>query len=132
VTTWALRIAQSALRSEIEELTKRSHGLHFDARAATAEQIESTFMPQLAVKIREAAPSPWSLIFNLLGALDERRMSLKVDPISVNLAEIFKESERILEEIGGDMEAEDSQGIHGADDETDARVEEDMPHQKRP
>lgn len=55
VTQWALQTAQSMLRSEIEELTTRSHGLHFDAKAATAEQIESMFMPRLAAKMRQVA-----------------------------------------------------------------------------
>lgn len=57
VTQWALQTAQSVLWSEIEKLTTRSHGLHFDAKVATAEQIESMFMPRLAAKMRQVAPS---------------------------------------------------------------------------
>ncbi|KAH9038083.1 hypothetical protein EDB85DRAFT_1888141 [Lactarius pseudohatsudake] len=131
VTTWALQIVQSALWSEVEKLTKIVHGLHFDARAATTEQIELSFMPQLADKMCQVAPSLWSLVFSLLGALDERRLSLTVDPISMNLAEIFKESERVLEEIGGDMEVEGGQGEDGDDNDSDPcsdlESEEDMP-----
>jgi len=59
VTAWALQVAQSVLRSDIEEITKKTYGLRFDARAATAEQIESAFMPQLADKIRRVAPTLW-------------------------------------------------------------------------
>ncbi|KAH9019643.1 hypothetical protein EDB85DRAFT_1838807, partial [Lactarius pseudohatsudake] len=53
VAAWALQIAQSTLRSDIEELAKKLHGLHFDAMAATAEQIKSAFMPRLADKMRQ-------------------------------------------------------------------------------
>lgn len=128
VTQWALQTTRSVLRSEIEELTKRAHGLHFDARAATAEQIESTFMPQLAATMRQIAPSFWCMIFDLLGGLDERRMSLAVDPIGMNLADLFEESESVLEEIGGDMEPEDDRGY---DNGADLSREDNLPHQKR-
>jgi hypothetical protein len=131
VTQWALQTTRSALRSEIEELTKRAHGLHFDAWTATAEQIESTFMPRLAVTMRQVAPSFWSLIFDLLGALDDRRKSLTVDPFSMNLAEVFEESERVLEEIGGDMEADDDRGERADNNDADLGREDDLPHQKR-
>jgi len=130
VTTWALQIAQSALRSDVEEMTKKIHGLHFDARVAMAEQIESTFMPRLADKMRQVAPCLWSLVFNLLGALDERRSSLTVDPVSMNLAKIFEDSERNLGEIGGDMDVEDGEGERDGN-ESDPEPEEDMPHRKR-
>ncbi|KAH9020998.1 hypothetical protein EDB85DRAFT_1872114 [Lactarius pseudohatsudake] len=84
VAAWALQIAQSTLRSNIEELAKKLHGLHFDAMAATAEQIESAFMPRLADKMRRVAPSLWSLVFTLLGATDGQRSSLTVDPVSTH------------------------------------------------
>ncbi|KAH8976431.1 hypothetical protein EDB92DRAFT_1811877 [Lactarius akahatsu] len=114
VTTWALQIAQSALRSDVEEMTKKMHGLHFDARAAMAEQIEST------------------LVFSLLRATDERRSSLTVDPVTMDLAEIFDESERNLGEIGGDMDGEDGQGEHSDSSESDSEPEEeDVPPRKR-
>jgi hypothetical protein len=107
VTAWALQVAQSALRSDIEEITKKTHGLCFDARAATAEQIESTFMLQLADKMHQVAPSLWVLVFNLLSALDQQRLLLAVDPVTMDLAEIFEETEQDLGEIGGEDAGED-------------------------
>ncbi|KAI9432901.1 hypothetical protein BJY52DRAFT_1198891 [Lactarius psammicola] len=92
-------------------------------------------MPRLADRIRQVAPSLWSLVFNLLGALDERRLSLDVDPVNMNLADIFEESERNLGEIGGDMDVEDGQGERGdgieSDPEPGEQAEEDMPQRKR-
>ena len=131
VTQWALQTTQLVLWSEIEEPTKRSHGLHFDVKVVTAEQIELMFMPRLAAKMRQVAPSFWSLIFKLLGALDDRHMSLTVDPISMNLAEMFEESEHVLEEISGDMETEDGPDKCRNNNEADLGPEEDLPHQKR-
>lgn len=68
------------------------------------------------------------MIFDLLGGLDERRMSLAVDPIGMNLADLFEESESVLEEIGGDMEPEDDRGY---DNGADLSREDNLPHQKR-
>ncbi|KAH8980615.1 hypothetical protein EDB92DRAFT_1820506 [Lactarius akahatsu] len=132
VTTWALQIAQSVLRSDVEEMTKKMHGLHFDARVAMAEQIELTFMPRLADNMHRLAPSLWSLVFSLLGATDEQCSSLTVDPVTMDLAEIFDESKRNLGEIGGDMDGEDGQGEHSDSSESGSEPEEeDVPPQKR-
>ncbi|KAH8979609.1 hypothetical protein EDB92DRAFT_1806329 [Lactarius akahatsu] len=132
VTTWALQITQSVLRSNVEEMTKKMHSLHFDARAAMAEQIELTFMPCLADNMRRLAPSLWSLVFSLLGATDKQRSSLTVDPVTMDLAEIFNESKQNLGEIGGDMDGEDGQGEHSDSSELDSEPEEeDMPPRKR-
>ena len=60
-------------------------------------------MPQLAEKMRRVAPSMWRLVFTLVGALDERRSCLAVDPMDVNLSEVFKESEQSLGDLGGNM-----------------------------
>ena len=89
VSSWASRVTQSKLRSEIEDMTKKKHGLHFSASTVTAEQIELTFMPMLAGKMRLLAPSLWGLVFTLLGALDQRRLSDVVEPLDINLAELF-------------------------------------------
>lgn len=58
-------------------------------------------------------------------------MSLAVDPISMNLAEIFEESEHVLEEIGGDIETEDGPDKCRNSNGADLGPEEDSPHQKR-
>lgn len=63
-------------------------------------------------------------MFSLLRALDERCLSLTVDPISMNLAEIFEEYEQ-LGEIRGDMEAGDSDGEYR--DGSDSEPEEERP-----
>ncbi|KAI9455462.1 hypothetical protein BJY52DRAFT_1094926, partial [Lactarius psammicola] len=62
VSTWAHHVTKSRLRSEVEEMTKKKHGLHFSASVATAEQIELTFMPRLAGKMRLLAPTLWGLV----------------------------------------------------------------------
>ncbi|KAH9173865.1 hypothetical protein EDB89DRAFT_1905024 [Lactarius sanguifluus] len=113
-------------------MTKKMHGLHFDARAAIAEQIKSMFMPHLADNMCRLAPSLWSLVFSLLGATDEWCSSLTVDPVTMDLAEIFDKSERNLGEIGGDMDVEDGQGECSDSSELDSEPEEeDMRPQKR-
>jgi hypothetical protein len=106
VSTWALQVTQSKLRSEVEEMTKKKHGLHFSASTATSEQIELTFMPQLAGKLRLLAPSLWGLVFTMLGPLDERRSSVAVDPAGVNLSELFDASVQELGDLGGDADVE--------------------------
>ena len=108
VSAWAISVTQSTLRSEIEEMTKKKHSLRFSATTATTEQIELTFMPQLAAKIRLLAPSLWGLVFALLGALDDRRMSDVIDPLTVDLSELFAASEEVTGDLGGDEEAEDN------------------------
>ncbi|KAI9430633.1 hypothetical protein H4582DRAFT_1781976, partial [Lactarius indigo] len=57
VSAWALQNTHLVLRREAEELTNKDHGLRFHANAATVEQVESTFTPQLAGKIRHVAPT---------------------------------------------------------------------------
>ncbi|KAI9457458.1 hypothetical protein BJY52DRAFT_1120394 [Lactarius psammicola] len=57
VTSWALQTTQSVIRAKVEELSKKEYGLRFHASTATVEQIESSFMPLLAGKIRQFAPS---------------------------------------------------------------------------
>ncbi|KAH9013927.1 hypothetical protein EDB85DRAFT_1876703 [Lactarius pseudohatsudake] len=57
VSAWALQNTQLVLRREAEELTKKDHGLRFHTNTATVEQVESTFMPQLAGKIWHVAPT---------------------------------------------------------------------------
>ncbi|KAI9432877.1 hypothetical protein BJY52DRAFT_1207806 [Lactarius psammicola] len=83
-------------------MIKKRHGLHFSANAATAEQIELTFMPQLAEKMHLLAPTLWGLVFTMLGGLDERRSPVVVDPASVNLSELFEVSEQVLGDLGED------------------------------
>ena len=103
ISSWAIQNTQIVLRTEAQELTRKEHGLHFRAKAATTEQVEASFMPQLAEKMRRVAPSMWRLVFTLVGALDERRPCLAVDPMDVNLSEVFKESEQSLGDLGGNM-----------------------------
>ena len=116
VSMWAIRITHSTLRSEIEEMTKKKHDLRFNASTATAEQIELTFMPRLAGKMRLLAPNLWGLVFTMLGALDERRVSGVVDPLAVDLAELFNASED-LGDLGEDEEAEEDPAGDGGDPE---------------
>ncbi|KAG1852173.1 hypothetical protein F4604DRAFT_1550365, partial [Suillus subluteus] len=48
VTQWAITIVHDMLRTEVTNLSLEKHGLHFKATSATAEQLESAFMHQLA------------------------------------------------------------------------------------
>ncbi|KAI9436160.1 hypothetical protein H4582DRAFT_1763850, partial [Lactarius indigo] len=100
VSAWALQNTHLVLRREAEELTNKDHGLRFHANAATVEQVESTFTPQLAGKIRHVAPTLWAFIFTLLGTLDKRDPCHIVDPMAVDLHGVFDESERNLGELG--------------------------------
>jgi hypothetical protein len=108
LSSWALQTTLSVLRTEAEELTKKEHGLHFRAKTVTAEQVEVSFMPWLVEKMQSIAPSIWRLVFTLVGALDERHSCLVVDPVDVNLSEVFKESEEILGDLGGDIPANET------------------------
>lgn len=76
-------------------MTKKKHRPHFNTSIVMADQIELTFMPQLAGKMCLLAPSLWGLIFMLLGALDQQRLSDVVEPLEINFAELFEASEDI-------------------------------------
>jgi hypothetical protein len=82
-------------------------------------------MPQLAEKIWHLAPSIWRFVFNLVGALDERHLCLAVDPMDVNLSEVFKESERGLGDLGGNMPASKTQEEGDEDNEDKDRDEDE-------
>jgi hypothetical protein len=69
ITSWTLVNTQSVLRAKVKELSKKENGLHFHTGATTGEQVESSFMPQLAGKIWQFAPSLWRLVYILLGGL---------------------------------------------------------------
>jgi hypothetical protein len=128
VSTWALWITQSTLHSEVEEMTKKKHSLRFNASTVTAEQIELTFMPQLAGKMHLLAPNLWGLVFTMLGALNERRLSDMVDPLAVDLTELFEAAEQ-LGDLGGDEEAEE--GPVRDDGKPEAQPEDDRRPRKR-
>ncbi|KAH8987066.1 hypothetical protein EDB86DRAFT_2774872, partial [Lactarius hatsudake] len=102
VSAWALQNTQLVLRSEAKELTKKDHSLRFHANTATMEQVESSFMPHLAGKIRHVAPTLWAFVFTLLGTLDKRDPCRTVDPMGINLTKVFDKSERDLGELGED------------------------------
>ena len=136
ISSWAIQNTQMVLRTEAQELTRKEHGLHFRAKAATTEQVEASFMPQLAEKMRRVAPSMWRLVFTLVWALDERRSCLAVDPMDVNLLEVFKESEKSLGDLGGNMmpageNREEAEEDDEEDEEEEGEGEGDRPR-KRP
>jgi hypothetical protein len=110
ITSWTLVNTQSVLQAKVKELSKKENRLHFHAGAATGEQVESSFMPQLAGKIRQFAPSLWRLVYALLGGLDEQRPYLEDDPIDIDLLEVFEESERNLRDLGMDTRANETHG----------------------
>ncbi|KAH9058007.1 hypothetical protein EDB83DRAFT_2173942, partial [Lactarius deliciosus] len=102
VSAWAFQNTQLVLRREAEELTKKDHGLQFYASAATMEQVESIFMPQLAGKIWHIASTLWAFMFALLGMLDKQDPCCTVDPMTIDLSKVFDKSERNLGELGKD------------------------------
>ncbi|KAH9174499.1 hypothetical protein EDB89DRAFT_1848802, partial [Lactarius sanguifluus] len=129
VSAWALQNTQLVLRRETEELTKKDHGLRFHASAATVEQVESSFMPHLAGKIRHVAPTLWAFVFTLLGTLDKRDPCRAVDPMDINLSEVFDESERNLGELGEDTPAGETEGDDGTDSDSD--LEDNLRHRRK-
>ncbi|KAF8257522.1 hypothetical protein EI94DRAFT_1629737, partial [Lactarius quietus] len=127
VSAWALQITQSTLHPEVEEMTKKKNGLHFNACTVTSEQIELAFMPRLAGNMRFLAPNLWGLVFNLLGPLDDQHVSGMVDPLGVNLAKLFDASED-LGDLGEDEEVEE--GPIGDDNGPGAQPEDERRPQK--
>ncbi|KAI9436671.1 hypothetical protein H4582DRAFT_2058591 [Lactarius indigo] len=119
----AVNVTQSMLRSEVEEMTKKKNGLHFSASTVTVEQIELTFMPQLAGKLRLLAPSLWGVVFTLLGALDECRSSVMVNPSNLNLSELFQISEQLLGDLGEDDAADEN--IDAVGDDSDSGIQQE-------
>ncbi|KAH9023951.1 hypothetical protein EDB85DRAFT_1894530 [Lactarius pseudohatsudake] len=93
------------------------------------EQVESTFMPQLAGKIRHIAPTLWAFIFTLLGTLDKRDPCCAVDPMGINLSEVFDESERNLGELGEDTPASETKGDDGTD--SGSNLEDNLRHSQK-
>ena len=130
ITSWALANTQSTLRAEVKELSKKENGLHFHACAATGEQVESSFMPQLAGKIRCFAPSLWRTVYTLLGGLDDRRPYLEADPIDIDLLEVFEESERNLGDLGMDTHANETNGDDSNESGSDGGENQQQPRKK--
>ncbi|KAH9001524.1 hypothetical protein EDB92DRAFT_1773062, partial [Lactarius akahatsu] len=102
VSAWALQNMQLVLRREAEELIKKDHGHHFHANAATVEQVESYFMPPPCRKDLAHWSNSVGIHFALLGTLKKQGPCCAVDPMGINLSEVFDESERNLGELGGD------------------------------
>ena len=50
----------------------------------------------------------WRLVFTLTGALDERRPCPVVNPMDVDLSEVFEEPELNLGDLGGDTPAHET------------------------
>lgn len=97
VMSWASALVHNELCQEVTELSLEKHGLHFKATAATAEQLETVLMDQLAATMQAIAPGLWNLVLMLLdsSARNGRRRVSAPTQISV-------QGEMDLGEFGGD------------------------------
>jgi hypothetical protein len=66
VFAWAAGTLHGELCKEVTELSLKQHGLYFKAASTTVEQLETTFMSQLAVKMQSVASNLWNLVLALL------------------------------------------------------------------
>ena len=57
---WAMATIHEELCKEAAELSLEKHGLHFKAASATVEELETTFMSQLAAKMQNVSPNLWN------------------------------------------------------------------------
>lgn len=71
VENWSEGIARKLYASELTELTKERSGLHFNARNATAEQLQPFKIEVIAEKMKDTAPRLCSLVAGLLDADEE-------------------------------------------------------------
>jgi hypothetical protein len=76
VFAWAAGTLHRDLCKEVAELSLEQHGLHFKATSATVEQLETTFMNQLTVKMQSVAPNVWNLVSALLDSREHRRRKM--------------------------------------------------------
>jgi hypothetical protein len=72
VFAWAAGTLCGELCKEVAELSLKQHGLHFKAASATVEQLETSFMSQLAVKMQSVAPNLWNLVLALLDSRENQ------------------------------------------------------------
>ncbi|EGO04476.1 hypothetical protein SERLA73DRAFT_148970 [Serpula lacrymans var. lacrymans S7.3] len=96
VKSWAMLAVIRTMEKELEELSHQSHGLHFRATTATSEQLEGSFVQEIAGKICAVAPNLWMLVRAALQVPVNNGSNMNVD-----LPE-FGEIERDLGKIGGD------------------------------
>ncbi|KAG1797700.1 uncharacterized protein HD556DRAFT_1233126 [Suillus plorans] len=121
ISLWAYEVVREVLGAEIKDLVRKENGLHFRAKSATTEQLEHSFMPRVAEKIRRHAPTIWRLIYSLLEASDERRSTGKAMVDEMVMTEVFADAERDLGEIGGDNGVDESTSDTSDEQRNDSR-----------
>jgi len=138
ITQWAITIACTTLCAEVEELSLEKHGLHFKATSATVEQMENTFMHELANKMQENAPHLWHLISALLDSRKDCRQRASTGNSNANARgsdhmDIYVEEEMDLGEFGGDDigATAGEEGSMGEESEADSSIFEKQPRKRR-
>jgi len=100
---WVTATMREELCKEVAELSLEKHGLHFKAASATVEQLETTFMSQLAAKMQNISPNLWELVIALLDSRQNRRRQMPIpnghEPVP---EQTFGQDEMDLGDLGGD------------------------------
>lgn len=65
---WMFSFTERTLAAEIEALTQRDAGFHFNASKATEASLNAVTVPRLAEGMRKLAPRTWKLLGQLLSA----------------------------------------------------------------
>ncbi|KAG1890422.1 uncharacterized protein F5891DRAFT_965005 [Suillus fuscotomentosus] len=101
--SWAAGTLRRELCKEVAELLLEHHSLHFKATSATVEQLEMTFMSQLAVTMQGVAPNLWNLVSALLDSREYRHRKMLHPAGHIPAPEDTpSQNEMDLGELGGD------------------------------
>ena len=68
VDNWALELSQRIYVNEIKTVIQKVHGLHFNARSATADDVTNFSLENMIDKFCGVTPKTWALVQDLLDA----------------------------------------------------------------
>jgi hypothetical protein len=112
ITSWALKIAKDALGQDVSNLVQAQHGLHFNAKHATSNYLEGSFMKEAALRMSKLVPNLWSFFEALLRGASSRRRARADSDVEMQDVEM---KEMDLGEFGGDrMDVSDSETYEDA------------------
>lgn len=124
ITSWALSIAKDALQQDVSNLAQAQHGLHFNAKHATSNYLEGSFMKEAASRMSKLVPNLWIFFEDLLGGVSSRRRARADSNVKMWDAEM---EEMDLGEFGGDgMDVSNSE----TDDDPASNDDESKAHSK--
>ncbi|KAJ6507555.1 hypothetical protein DFH09DRAFT_1438053 [Mycena vulgaris] len=96
--SWANTVIKNKYAAAIRELSEKKNGWHFDAMHATAAQLESFRIEDIAREIRLLAPELWELVGLMLSA-DQRLVADEDDPMTSDDEDIPKDLRTRAEKI---------------------------------